>query len=459
MKRLALCLAVALAGAAGPARADLAPALVGKVSLDMQYVTGATLPTDIAFSGDGRAVITLKGGTVLVRRADGTVASVPYFFPGTLDTASEKGLLGVVADPSVATNRAFYFYVSNGPTEDKHRVHRAVLSAAGETFTVDATPIIGAARGLGPGLEGPANHDGGGLSIAGGKLFVGVGDTGSNASPPTNKYGSCLNKGNGKILRVNLDGTIPSDNPLVALSSVTACNTTTGAWTTAAPDKRIFAWGQRNPFRVWADPVTDRVWVGDVGEVTREEIGIYAGGEHGGYPFVEGDTTWGTVDGQTCSSMTPSRACFAPALAYAPTVGRAVTGGLIPDGCGWSKALGGTRYVFGDYTGDWIRAAPVSAARTGLTSTTTSDVATGNGPVALRLGPDGAIYVVLNAAGAVHRLVPLDRTGPDCSSAVPARSGWSTAALVALLLGLGAWSARARATRRGAGPRTPTPAA
>src|SRR5262249_12556910 len=162
------------------------------------------------------------------------------------DTSSEKGLLGVVADPNVVSNHAFYFYVSNGPTADKHRVYRAVLDAS-NTLTVDATPVIAASRGTGPGLEGPANHDGGSLFIYQGQLYLGVGDTGSNATPPVNKFGSCLNKGNGKLLRVNLDGTVPSNNPLVPVGTVTACDTTTGPWSTAGPDKRIFAWGLRNP--------------------------------------------------------------------------------------------------------------------------------------------------------------------------------------------------------------------
>src|SRR5262249_47658415 len=156
--------------------------------------------TDIAFAGDGRAVVIQKTGEILVRHADGTLVTVAYPFGGMFDSTSEKGLLGVIADPDVVHNRAFYFYVSNGPTSDKHRVYRAVLAAAADSFAVDATPVVAAARGLGPGLEGPDNHDGGGLFIAGGKLYVSVGDTGQDATPPVNKYGSCLNKGNGKIL-------------------------------------------------------------------------------------------------------------------------------------------------------------------------------------------------------------------------------------------------------------------
>ncbi|MFI5217371.1 MAG: PQQ-dependent sugar dehydrogenase, partial [Candidatus Limnocylindria bacterium] len=215
MRRIASLLIAAAAwiGAPPDAWAQLDPAFVGKLSVDTAFVTGAGSATDIAFSGDGRALVTRKTGQIVVRHADGSTALIAYPFGGTLDTASEKGLLGVVADPNVAQNRAFYFYVSNGPTLDKHRVYRAVLGESSDTLTVDPVPVIAASRGFGPGLEGPANHDGGGMVIHDGHLYVAVGDTGANASPPTNKYGSCLNKGNGKILRVNLDGTVPGDNP------------------------------------------------------------------------------------------------------------------------------------------------------------------------------------------------------------------------------------------------------
>src|SRR5262249_44553600 len=147
-----------------------------------------------------------------------------------------------------------------------------------------------------------------------------------------------------------LDGTVPADNPLVGVAAVTGCDTETGPWTTAPPDRRIFIWGQRNPWRLWVDARTNLVWVGDVGEITEEEIAIYAGNQHGGYPFVEGSMTWGTVDGMTCSTESPSRACTPPAFSYTHDVGDSVTGGLIVDGCGWSNVFGGgTKYVLGDY--------------------------------------------------------------------------------------------------------------
>ena len=176
-----------------PARGDLAPAFAGKVNVDAGYVTGASNATDIAFSGDGRAVVTRKTGQIVVRRANGTVNVVANPFPSTaatnsgpVDTASEKGLLGVVADPDVASNSVFYFYVSNGAHGRRQAPRLSCIPRRPTTPSPSIpVPIVGASRDFGPGLEGPANHDGGGLVIHNGQLYVGVGDTGANASPPS----------------------------------------------------------------------------------------------------------------------------------------------------------------------------------------------------------------------------------------------------------------------------------
>lgn len=436
-KSLALAVLLLPAGAS----AALAPALVGKVEVDTAWATGLSLATDLAFAGDGRAIIIRKTGQIAVRQTDGTLVQIAYPFGGMLDSSSEKGLLGVVADPQVAANGRFYFYVSNGPTGDKHRVYRATLDAS-NGLSVDPLPIVAAGAGL-PGLEGPANHAGGGLAVHAGQLYVAVGDIGANASPPTNKYGSCLNKPNGKILRVNLDGSVPADNPLVGLASVSACASPTGPWTTAAPDPRIYAWGLRNPWRIWVDPLTGLLWSGDVGEGRREEISI-GGSAHYGYPFVEGDFVWGDVEGRNCTSLSPSRPCTPPAYAYEHAVGRAITAGLVLDSAAWQFALGGVHYVFGDSSAHWVRSLPVNAARTGFASTVLNAIAdyAGARPVSFRIGPDGALYVVMLGAGAIYRFAPVVATVSPDAEQVPALPGVVLAGGLVVLLTLGSRALR-----------------
>jgi glucose/arabinose dehydrogenase len=424
--------AVSIALIAPAALGDLTGDFADTLVVDPGYVTGANGATDIAFSGD-RAVITTKSGAVFVRRADGTKNQLTGLFDN-VDTGSEKGLLGVVSDPEDPTT--LFFYVSNGETDDKHRVYRGTLGENDE-ITIDAQPIVAAAMNNGPGLEGPANHDGGGLFIHEGQLYIGVGDTGANATPPTNKYGSCLNKGNGKILRVELDGSIPADNPLTGVSEVTACDSTRGDFITAAPDERIFAWGFRNPWRFWIDPHTDLMWIGDVGEATREEISVGTGDQHYGYPFFEGARDWSMDAGELrlgidCSEgFAPSRPCVAPVHDYDHNGGNAsVTGGLIPEGCGWTNAFDGRLlYLFADYNLNWVHALEVAADRSGVVSADAIEVGSFEGaPVSIRQGPDQAVYMVFYSGGAVYRFAPAELTGPDCSGSSGGTGGGAGAA-------------------------------
>jgi glucose/arabinose dehydrogenase len=415
-RALRLLAGLGVLAASVPARADLVAPFSNTLDVDPQYVSGATGATDIAWAADGRAVITTKGGTIVIRQTSGTTVQRTNVFSNVSQTA-EQGLLGVVADPTAANT--FYFYVSNGTdTADRHRVMKAVLNAD-NTFTVDATPIIAASRNLGPGIEGPANHNGGGMFIYQNRLYVGVGDTGHNRTPPNNKYGSCLNRPNGKILRVELSGAIPTDNPLVNETAVTSCNAWSGAtaptWSSDVPDKRIFAWGFRNPWRFWVDPTSGRMWIGDVGETTREEISTGTGNMHYGWPFNEGTTPYGQLDGKDCmAGFVPGRTCTPAIHDYDNnTQGTCVVGGLIPDGCGWQTALGGTLYLFSDFGSGWIHALTVTNRAMGQASSTATNLGTfaTSGPASMRMGPDESLYVVMNRSNGVYRFTPRDRTG------------------------------------------------
>ena len=289
-------------------------------------------------------------------------------------------------------------------------------AAADGTVTVDLNnPLVSM------GLEGPANHDGGGLVIHEGHLYIAVGDTGANNTPPRNMYGACLNKANGKILRVKLDGTVPTDNPLVGMAMVTGCTARTDVnYAPAAPDTRIWTWGFRNPWRFWIDPQTDLLWIGDVGETTQEEITVGGKGANHGWPFNEGTRKYTAPLGglADCTAMTPSSACVPPADSYPRGEGISVTGGLMPrSGCGWGAYE--NRYFFGDYDSGRVWTLDVKPDRTGAVAGSRKLFARlpGDSVVSFKMGPDGAMYLAAHAQGSIIRLAP--RTIPaGCAAAV-----------------------------------------
>jgi glucose/arabinose dehydrogenase len=398
----------------GQARAQLTAGDPADNFVLQNWVTGLNSATDVAWLNDGRAIVIRKTGQVVLLDWQGNVLN-PLAASLTVDTASEKGLLGVVVDDQ----NNIYFYASIGSdTANKHKVLKA--RAVGNDVVVDlANPLVS------QGLEGPSNHDGGGLIIHEGQLYISVGDTGANDTPPRNRYGACLNRANGKILRINLDGSVPADNPLVGLAMATGCtDRTTGNYQLLAPDHRIYAWGLRNPWRFWIDPKTDLLWIGDVGEETQEEVTVGGKGIHHGWPFEEGTQKYAGLGGlTTCTEMTPSTPCTAPQDTHGSrNPSGAVTGGLVPpEGCGWGAYEG--RYFFGDYKRGSVWTLDLNQGRSGAVAGSRKDFATlgGDSIVSFRNGPDGAMYLVSYSQGSVRRVAPKN-LAPACQ-AVPVDAG------------------------------------
>jgi glucose/arabinose dehydrogenase len=380
-------------------------------------VAGLGPTTDVAFLPDGRMLITEKTGALKLRSPDGTVrvaAQLP------VDTRSEKGLLGVVVDPDFARTRRIFLYYSladaaGGTPLDRHRVVSAPLREDGTLDLAAQTILV-------RGLRGPANHDGGGLAIGpDGRLYVGVGDTGCNSGErpeppyaPTNYFATCLTNANGKILRVNLDGSIPADNPLANVAAVTACGDVCSqpvSGATGAPRREIWAWGFRNPWRFSFDPRTGRLWVGDVGEVTYEEVDVAEAGRHHGWPWREGRHGWPR---SRCRQISPDAGeCAEPVYEcrHGPSAGgidggcQSITGGVFPDSPSWPASHRGL-YLFGDNANGRLWTLTPDSARRGVLPGSRREVGRVQGmPVSFRIGPDGAAYVAV-LPGRVVRIRP-----------------------------------------------------
>lgn len=401
---LGVLAALGLALGASPARAAITLATEAAAAFEAKpFQTGLSKPTDLAVLPDGRVIIIQKAGDIATVPAAGGTPIEDHI---DVNTTSEQGLLGIIPDPGFATNSYIYVYADKpGTTADaSNNRHQILRYKFGADSKLGTKTVV-----LDMGLEGPANHDGGGIDIYGGNLYMGVGDTGANASPPKNRYGSCLNKGNGKVLRISLAeatlGQPAAGNPLLNVAMVTGCDTTGGDFKMMAPDKRIFAWGFRNPYRLWVDKTTGKVWVGDVGEVTREEIDIVQMGKHHGYPFREGNKDWMQdfkLAGQ-CMGMTPASECIAPVFDYDRAGKEAsVIGGRILDGCGWPAAWK-SRYIFGDYNLNKVWTVDVNATRDGVVANSQKDFATSSSLTAMRMGTDNALYL-LEEGGTVTRV-------------------------------------------------------
>ncbi|HLK11338.1 MAG TPA: PQQ-dependent sugar dehydrogenase [Candidatus Binatia bacterium] len=356
---------------------------------DTPYVTGLSNPTAIAFLPDGRLLVAEKGG--FGGAAD---AALKLFAAGSTTTLvtipvctdAEMGLLGIAIDPAFAANGFVYLYRSAAgaggcgtPTGRFNQVVRVTM-AGGSVDPASLTVLLDGIR------TDNGNHDGGVLRIGpDGLLYVGVGDTGlgDNQGGPgssTNPYAQDLGSLNGKILRLGLDGSVPADNPFVG---------------TAGARGEIFAYGFRNPFRMSFDGATGRLWVGDVGDETVEEIDLVHAGGNYAWPRCEGTLPHG------CEQPGDVHPIFTYLHSGSGSLGECVIGGTFAGSA--FGALAGD-YVFGDCVSSAVYHVAPNAARDGLAAAPATVATNASTPADFVTGPDGAVYYVSVGGGEVRRL-------------------------------------------------------
>ncbi|MFB6294931.1 MAG: sorbosone dehydrogenase family protein [Candidatus Nanohaloarchaea archaeon] len=214
----------------------------------------------------GGMLITQKDGTVL-RYRDGeatTLAELDVF------THENLGLMGAAVDPDFPRNRYIYLYYANqshGSTWDrfpknlesyKHFVESRVSRFRLVNGTLqDETVLL-------DGLPGSTFHGGGRLEIGPDqKLYLTTGDASVEFTAPWKEYM------NGKYMRINLDGSIPSDNPF--------------------NNSPIYTTGHRNPQGIAWNPATGTLWGTEHGNWRHDEINRLEKGGNYGWPLLRCD--------------------------------------------------------------------------------------------------------------------------------------------------------------------------
>jgi len=336
---------------------------------ESQIANGLTNATAMAFAPDGRLFVCQQGGQLRVIK-NGALLATP-FVTLTVDSAGERGLLGVAFDPDFATNQFVYVYYTATTPATHNRVSR---------FTANGDVALGASEvailDLNN-LSGATNHNGGAIHFGpDGKLYIAVGENANSANSQT--LGNLL----GKILRINSDGTIPSDNP------------TTFPGIAGSPsgiNRAIWSVGLRNPYTFTFQPNSGRMFINDVGQSTWEEINDGIAGSNYGWSLCEG-------------ACTPPNANFRdPLFQYghgtSATTGCAITGGAFynPTTVNFPSDYVG-KYFYAEFCSGWIR-------RFDPATGTATAFATGiANPVDLIVTADGSLYYLARDAGAVFRV-------------------------------------------------------
>jgi glucose/arabinose dehydrogenase len=325
-------------------------------------INGISGPTAMDIAPDGRIFVCQQNGNLRVIK-NGALLSTP-FLTLTVDSNGERGLLGIAFDPNFAANNFIYVYYTVLVTPRHNRVSR--FTANGDVVMAGSEMILLELNDL----SSATNHNGGAIhSGPDGKLYIAVGE---NANPPNSQtLGNLL----GKVLRINSDGTIPTDNPFF--------NTATGT------NRAIWALGLRNPFTFSFQPGTGRMFINDVGQNTFEEINDGIAGSNYGWPNTEGPTS----DPNFRSPL------FWYGHGTSATTGCAITGGTFynPSIAQFPAAYVG-EYFFADLCSGWIRLMdPANNTATGFATNISQ-------PVDLKVGADGSLYYLSIGSGAVFKV-------------------------------------------------------
>lgn len=293
----------------------------------------------------------------LVHQQDGRVRMVKNFVTQPTDfldlrsvltsVGPEQGLIGFALHPNYTTNGRFFVTYTRKSDDSVVLAEHRVSQTNPDTGELTATQIlINWQKPVGSNGQRSLIHNGGCLQFGpDGYLYVGFGDGGPAIADSTARDPKTLL---GKILRLDVDGgtpyAIPPDNPFNNPESIGAGY---------LPE--VYAMGMRNPWRFSFDSETQRLFVGDVGDTTYEEISIAGPAADLGWPRMEGAHCKLPASGCELPGMTM------PILEYTHASNRcSVTGGFVYRGTKWPALHG--YYFFADYcTADLWAAREVEA--------------------------------------------------------------------------------------------------
>ncbi|MET4730950.1 glucose/arabinose dehydrogenase [Lysobacter enzymogenes] len=232
---------------------DLGELRVAEVAIGLEH------PWAVALLPDGGFLVTERSGQLRRVSADGAI-SAPLKNVPEVWAEGQGGLLDVVLAPDFASSQRIYFsYAEPGPDGS------AGTAVAMAKLGADALSEVKRIYQQQPKLVGP-NHFGSRIAFDGkGHVFITQGERQQRMASQQ------LDKLQGKLVRLNLDGSVPADNPFVGRSD-------------ARPE--IWSYGHRNMQSLAVDPRTGTLWEAEHGPRGGDEINLPQPGKNYGWPIV-----------------------------------------------------------------------------------------------------------------------------------------------------------------------------
>ncbi len=261
--------------------------------------------------GDPNRVFVVSQEGVIHEIDNGVVNPSPLLdIRDRVSEVSERGLLGLAFAPDFAQTGHFY-------VDYNQRKGNGDLAIVEYTYAGSLPVDEDSGRLVLEIIKPYENHNGGMLQFGpDGDLYIAVGDGDSGVVVPPGYYSQRLDSLLGKILRIDPH---PSDRNAYSIPSSNPFVSTPGA----RPE--IWAYGFRNPWRFWIDPISGDMLIGDVGEGSMEELDLIpagsGAGQNFGFPCFEGTAVFNA--GATCANPVAPVAEFPHSASVCATIGGA----------------------------------------------------------------------------------------------------------------------------------------
>jgi glucose/arabinose dehydrogenase len=263
---------------------------------------GLNQPTGLAVIAPGDFFVLEKASGKVIRITPGAGGTGPVL-DLAVNSASERGLLGIALHPNFPANpRVYLFWTESSTGVDTTSTDEVPLLGNrvdsflwdGSTLTLERNLIRLRALQQDAGQPSRGNHNGGIIRFgADGKLYIIIGDDGrrgmmqnlptghnpADVNAPDDQFGGPEPDNahlTGVVLRLNDDGTTPADNPFFNAGT----NLTGEA---AANVKKVFGYGVRNSFGMAFDPASGQLWTQENGDDSFDEINRVVPAFNGGW--------------------------------------------------------------------------------------------------------------------------------------------------------------------------------
>ena len=329
------------------AQAQQTPTLLDPtLKLEKLVDSGIPIATSLVFINSTDYIVSTKGdGTIRLFATGAAAVNLTFDIPAStwtnvaagnysnlpVNSLSERGLLCVQLHPDFATNKYVYTYATESSTGANvkqaaatatateltsvaplgNRVDRWVYDAANKKLVFDMNIIklqaLQPVDSTNSNTTLRGNHNGGiirfekPVSGQAAKMFIIIGDNGRRGMMQNLEYGPTTGTTRiadvgghgpepdnraltGVVIRLNDDGTIPTDNPFYNHTLTFSGQTDAGLQNEAVANlKRVYAYGIRNSFGLAVDPFTGKLWESENGDDAMDEINVIGKGFNGGW--------------------------------------------------------------------------------------------------------------------------------------------------------------------------------